>query len=432
MKSQPPAPLESKKNCCKPETRESCEIHSKNILNFINDGISKQELKKKTEQLKYKMGHYLLNSKDTKITFQWLVKRYWFKVISIFFAALIFNAGIQIFLQRAQTIPSGVTGIPTLIQYIVPAVKSYFALIYLACNIPLFLIFGWKIKKSFVFLTLTFMIFQIVSNLLFTLDAIGLESYLNKYITFTDSNPPFTNWSNIVYSIVGALFIALGISISWKSGGSTGGTDIIAYYYSVKSKKSVGNVLTIIGVATAIVFLIIFAIINPNYLYPYPIDNDKKIIEGIVKAPIYREIDIQNKDVLKIIQTWNYLTEKGINHKVYFGIRELTTFLYILVVNVFIDIIYPKYKKVNVTIVCSDPAKVLVYFKLIDYWHSYRIERYKSGYTGKFATKISTVMLILETPNIISDLKTLDPKIWISITKVHTVIGNFNTDFVEH
>ncbi|SYV96962.1 Uncharacterised protein, partial [Mycoplasmopsis edwardii] len=48
--------------------------------------------------------------------------------------------------------------------------------------------------------------------------------------------------------------------------------------------------------------------------------------------------------------------------------REVSTFFYILVTNIVINILYPKYKKVSLTIVSSNPEKVLAYFKLINYW----------------------------------------------------------------
>ncbi|WP_435129916.1 YitT family protein [Mycoplasma sp. 6243] len=423
-------------NCCEFHINKALDEHKvANIVDKkLNNNIDLENIENNTHHLKYKMGVYLLNSKDHGLNFKRLFKRYWNKVIFIFIASLLFNAGIQIFLKRAETIPSGVTGIPTLIQYAVPAVEPYFALLYLAFNIPLFLIFGWRIKKSFIFLTLTFMLFQILTNLFFTAPVISVG--LQEFITFTERNEPTSNWSNIVYSFIGALFIALGISISWRSGGSTGGTDIIAYYFSVKSKKNVGHVLSIIGVATAITFLIIFAFLKPNYLYPNPLDNEGRIITNIANMPVYKDNAFINGswDINKLKEIFN--NKNSVNgsgpHRIYFGIRELTTFLYILIVNVFIDILYPKYKKVDVTIISCNPEKVLAYFRLINYWHSYRIESYKSGYTGKQATKISTVMLILETPNIISDLKLIDPNIWISISRVKQVVGNFNTEFVEH
>ncbi|UWV79618.1 YitT family protein [Mycoplasmopsis felis] len=109
-------------------------------------------------------------------------------------------------------------------------------------------------------MTLCFMVCQIITNFFFTSKIISQS--INEFITFTDSYKPYTNWSDIIYSIVGALFIAFGISLSWKAGGSTGGTDIIAYYFSMKSKKSIGHILSIIGVCSAILFLFIFSFIK--------------------------------------------------------------------------------------------------------------------------------------------------------------------------
>ncbi|WP_322908182.1 YitT family protein [Mycoplasmopsis felis] len=416
------------KNYCKTGNSLNLELNNNELS---KDELSNLAVQERSEKIKYKMGKHLLNNKDASISLKNIVKRYWKKILLIFIAAFIFNAGIQVFLNRAETIPSGVTGIPTLLQYSFPVIKPYFALIYLACNIPLFLIFGWRIKRSFVILTLCFMVCQIITNFFFTSKIIS-ES-INEFITFTDSYKPYTNWSDIIYSIVGALFIAFGISLSWKAGGSTGGTDIIAYYFSMKSKKSVGHILSIIGVCSAILFLFIFSFIKPNYLYEEPVNpfsllNEEKF--KLLNSPSYNGVNL-NSDT-EIMERFEWLKNKHNHSKIYFGMRELTTFLYILVVNLFIDLIYPKYKKVSLTIISSDPQKILAYFKLINYWHSYRIERYKSGYTNKQSVKIETVMLLLETPNILYDLKLIDSNIWISISTINKVIGKFNTEFVEH
>ncbi|QKT05742.1 YitT family protein [Mycoplasma sp. OR1901] len=340
------------------------------------------------------MGIYLKNNKKVKIDLKILVQRYWWRVLTILLAAFVFNLGIYVFLSRAQTIPSGVTGIPTLINYIIPSTKKYFSLIYLGINVPLFLIFGRRIKRSFLALTILFMVFQIlVQTTIF--DQVPVKNFFNEKFVLTakvnltgvhDNDP-----SNLLYTIIGAALIGIGISLSWKAGGSTGGTDIIGYYFSMKSKKNIGFTLSIIGYVTAIVFLVIFAFIQPNVVA----DADGK------------------------------------KHKVIFGVREISTFIYVFVINYVVDLMYPKYKKVTLSIVSNTPDKILGYFKLIDYWHSYRIERFKSGYTGKQGVKITTSILILESPNLIHDLKFIDPHIWISITDERKIIGKFNTNYVE-
>ncbi|WP_051789155.1 YitT family protein [Mycoplasma buteonis] len=435
-----------------------------------SEEISQFEIKKETERLKYKMGKYLANNKKVKLTPSIFFNRYWKRFLLIFLAAVVFNFGIQVFLSRADTIPSGITGIPTILQYIFPSLKQYFALIYLGCNLPLFIIFWKKSKSSFMWLTLAFMICQIFINFLFTninavhefiskkillvpADIEDVRNYIYKPVRFdvklanntvekiyklTDyqtniihdwhtmypelislfdserisvnqyllnirnilnTNNTFDylsnselqaywyhvgkTWPILLYGSLGAMFIGMGIALSWKAGGSTGGTDIVAYYFSTKSKKSVANILSTIAIFTAIVFLIIYSFIKPN------------------------------------------------EHDEIFGMRELSTFAYILVSNLIVNVLYPKYKKMKLTIISQDPQKVIAYFNLINYWHSYRIVRYKSGYTGKYNYKIETVILLLESRNLVDDLKLIDPNIWISQSKVEKVNGKFSTQFVE-
>ncbi|MGN3867784.1 DUF2179 domain-containing protein [Mycoplasmopsis bovis] len=55
-----------------------------------------------------------------------------------------------------------------------------------------------------------------------------------------------------------------------------------------------------------------------------------------------------------------------------------------------------------------------------------------SRLSGKRRTYfIETTLLTLETKNLISDIKVIDPKAWISIKPVEQVKGAFNTQYVE-
>lgn len=403
--------------------------HDNNLNHTINTLQNQEIVDAQLELLKYKMGKYLHNCQKGKLSFKEIVQRYWLRVLTLFIAALIFNAGIQIFLKPAETIPSGVTGIPTLIQYIVPTTEAYFALIYLACNIPLFVIFARKIKLSFLALTFTFMLFQILTNLIFTHPVVA-EWFKDK-IVLTEKYLPYTNWSNLINTVIGASFIGLGIALAWKAGGSTGGTDIIGYYFSTKAKKSIGQVLSILGFITAMIFLIIFAFIKPNYLKEEPLSIKQVMNLSEIDYAQLHDYKGVNQTLAEVTKRHEIITKNYYESKIYFGMREITTFLYIIVVNLVVNLLYPKYKKVEMTIVSSNPEMVIAYFKLINFWHSYRIEKYISGYTNQEGSKITTVLLALETNNIIDDLKKIDPKVWISVTKVLQISGSFTTDYVE-
>ncbi|VEU70116.1 YitT family protein [Mycoplasmopsis glycophila] len=433
---------------------DKIEIAQNYASNKTVPEISQKDIEVNTEWLKYKMGKYLANNMKKPLTFKMFLTKYWKNILIVFLSAVIFNFGVQAFLSKADTIPSGITGVPTLLQQIFPKLKPYFALIYLACNIPLFLCFGWKLKKSFFLITLLFMIFQILINLLLVnidfvrefitnkiefvpmniavvrqylygdeainhLTTSGMESLLNEWKDLNNWNDQSFEWiknellnnyvdanGNVIYHLthleklsywydtgktwpiliygaLGAIFIGIGVALSWKAGGSTGGTDIIAYYFSYKTKKSIGNILSVVAIFTAIIFLVIYAIVKPN---------PRSII---------------------------------------IGTRELSTFSYIVISNLVVNKLYPKYKKINLTIISSEPEKIIAYFKLINYWHSYRIIRYKSGYTGKYGFGIETSILLMEAKNLVDDLKLIDPNIWISQTKIDKIYGKFNIDYVE-
>ncbi|MBW0594607.1 YitT family protein [Mycoplasmopsis anatis] len=347
-----------------------------------------EEILQQADLLKYKMGRHLLNSKERSFTFSEYVKRYWLRVVFIFFAALIFNFGAKMFLVRGDTIPSGLSGIPILINILIPETKPYYALIYLGVNLPLIFTVGLKIKRTFTVLTVLFMIFQIGTDFVFSLNVV--HDFLVNSINFgPELKPDHDTWIKLLYGVLGAAFIASGIALSWKSGGSTGGTDFIVYYFSTKLKKNVALVMSVVSITTAIVFLVIFGIFQPH--------------------PI---------------------TEKS-PHRVYFGMRELSTFVYLVVNNLIVNLLYPKYKKVKLSISCSNPTKVLAYFKLINYWHGYEISSIKSGYSGAEVYKIDTVCLLFETRNIIEDLKSVDPTVWITVYPITKVVGSFNTQYVE-
>lgn len=350
--------------------------------------INTENVDEEAKLLKFTLGKHLIYSRETQLTFKKWFKKFWPRILIVIIAAIFFNFGVQVFLDRSDTIPSGLTGIPILLQLIFPSVRPYFALIYLGVNIPLFLIFWTKIKTSFLGLTLTFMISQIGVNIIFSIEPIHgyLLQMFNFVSNWTKNNTEVT-WPILVYGAIGSFFIGISIALTWKVGGSTGGTDIIVYYFTTKSKKNVASIMAIASFSTVLVFLIIYGFVNPH-----PISGD----------------------VITII-----------------GMREISTFVYIILVNLTVNILYPKYKKVFVSISCSDPSKVLGYLKLVNYWHGYQVTTLNSGYTGSTIYKIETVMLLLETKNVINDLKLVDSSLFISLSPIKSVIGNFNTNFVD-
>lgn len=395
----------------------------------INKKSKKCELVKKNEIIgeqivdlnQTKMAQYQyrsINNKDKKVRKQnriLTIRRLFF----MFLSALLFNFGVLAFLSKADTIPSGVSGIPTLIVTLLkdnPEIKKYFALMYLGANIPLLLLFGFRIKRSFVLLTLSFMLFQIVTNFVFTLEPVekfiktafdvapGWSSRIELKPGLIVDNP--NTWPIFINGIIGSLFLGVAIAVAWKNGGSTGGTDIVAYFFSTKKKKSISSILMIVSFTTTLTFLLIFGLVEPHsHSFTIKLVDDGK---------------------------GGYLQEYALsNSRVIFGMREISTLLYIFIVNTLVGIIYPKYKKVSMEIFTNDPSKVLAYFKTINYWHAYTIYTAKSGYTGNNVYRIETTLLLLESKPIMRDLKAIDSNLWVKIKPVMSIVGRFSTKFVD-
>ncbi|VEU75096.1 Uncharacterized BCR, YitT family COG1284 [Mycoplasmopsis maculosa] len=436
------------------EIKEKDVSEKKNKEHTCETNVNSTDDEEIVELDKLKMGRYAyetdLSNKKDKIVKKRIILLYLKRLFFIFIAAIIFNFGVLAFLNRADTIPSGLSGIPMLAILISKnynvQLDKYFALMFLAVNIPLFLTFGLKEKRSFVLLTLYFMIAQILTNMVFTLTP-GVSDWIHHHINVAPGWEKLiqvkligseetiiyenaTSWPILVNGILGSLCAGVAVSIAWKNGGSTGGTDIIAYYFSTKKQKSVSGIMFILNFCATSMFLIIFGfaakhkeVINLELLGKYVDSSNINSTNGLMEV----KLNLNQSDFISLIQNQkSIITEPTI-----VGLREISTFMYIVVNNIIISIIYPKYKKVEVQISCKNPSKIIKYFKKIKYWHAYTIIQGKSGYSGDNTYIVTTNMLLFETRSIISDINLIDPKAWISVKSVEKISGTFNTKFVE-
>lgn len=334
-------------------------------------------------------------------------------IFMMFVAALVFNFGIVVFLNRADTVPTGLMGFATLINLFtynngVGLLTPYLALIFWVLNIPLLLIFFKKVKRTFIVYTLLFMVFQTLINLVVLIP--GVNWFLEQFVTIQrnwsieegwgmfdgknlgGSASPIlelrfaNNWPIFIYGLMGGLFVSFGIALSWKFGGSTGGTDIIVYYFTTKSKREVGRVMSLVSAILTVLFLISQFSIKRFYL--------------------------------------------GENIP-FISAQSISTLIYVLTIDIVVQRVYPKYKKVQLTIFTDSPEDVVAYFDHINYWHAYLITEGISGYTKKHKYVITTVVLLLEAKPLVRDLKKIAPYLWFSISPVRSTEGTFNTFKVD-
>lgn len=306
-----------------------------------------------------------------------------FSYFMITLSAMLYTLGIQAFLQEAEIFPTGLSSFVMILTYTIEPIKPYFSLIYLFLNIPFILFFWKKIRKDFFYKTVWFLIVQASLGSLFTIHQIN-EPLTSIFETFrpyrvgTAANPP-SGWPIIIMTLIGSLLAGLGIAISWKYGGSSGGVDIFTYYYSTKKEKSIGKVTMILGIIIALFSFSVTLSINDN-----------------------------------MIELW-YLTLSS-------------TFLYVVISSWIIDWIFPKYSKVKLSIHSNKCKQIHNFLLKTKFEHGFYLHKIKSGYSGKEKIVIESVILLLEVRPLVKKLLKIDPKLWISIENVRKIIGNFSNN----
>ncbi|PAF55305.1 YitT family protein [Mycoplasmopsis agassizii] len=319
------------------------------------------------------------------------IKRW--SIFKIFIASLVLNFIIIAFITRAETIPSGVAGIPTLLMFIFPVLKPFYGLLFLISNMPLMIIFHKKIKPTFIILNWTYLITTVLWSSILNIEPI--LDWINRITDLAGSWSLETaqgndNWPIVVYGLIGSLGTGVVYAILWQAGSSTAGTDIISYFYSVKYQKSIGSLLRLLSFSTVAVYFIIYA--------------------GI-RWDSHNSIDVGLRNFL--------------------AIQLFTTAMIVLISSAVLNFFYPKYKKVNVEISTNKPEILVSFFNRINYWHSYRIETYKSGYTKLPTYQISTVMYFFESKSLIRDMQNFDPQIWVRVLDVKKTYGKFDSSYVD-
>ncbi|CAM9155680.1 YitT family protein [Mycoplasma marinum] len=341
---------------------------------------------------------YIINNKIT---------RKWARIIfALLISSFLFAFGMKFFISSAKTFSSGLGAIPQLITYITSLDQKYFSILYLAINIPLLIVFYFLVKKKFIILTFLWLLLQLGwgQTMEFipgikSADPFAIGLYDKPINGISASEGMVTEkWAIIVQPMIGAIISGIGMSIAWKFGASTGGSDIIIYYISTKKQKSPGKIITVMSLGVALTMIIIQT--------------------SMKQVPVF-----QTNQGTKF--------SNPTSAQMLFGPITWGTLGYVFVSSAMVSILYPKYKKVEVMISSSKYEQIAKYLKYSGYKHGYNISSVKSGYTDKEVKTIRTVMLFLEHKDIVKKLREIDPNVWVSVTIVKNVYGNFNAIMID-
>ena len=156
--------------------------------------------------------------------------------------ASLFALAVVFFYDPSRIAPGGVTGFAVIISHLFPVIST--GTIVFVMNIPLLVLAWLRFGKKFVFLTIYA---TTLSSLLMNI----LEPFAAQIVPLSDDL--------IVAALCGAALDALGIGLVYRSGGCTGGTDIIIKflrqkYRHIRTGSMTLMVNTVVVTATLIAF----------------------------------------------------------------------------------------------------------------------------------------------------------------------------------
>jgi len=143
------------------------------------------------------------------------------KILGLTIGAIIYSAGLNLFLIPNHIIDGGVTGISLLVQALT---RVPFSVLIVVLNLPFFYL-GYKRLGAGLAVSATY--------------AIVILSLCSSY--FEQLKPATTD--PFLSTIFGGIIIGIGVGIVIKSGGSTDGTEIVAIWMDNRTSFSVGEII---------------------------------------------------------------------------------------------------------------------------------------------------------------------------------------------
>ncbi len=277
--------------------------------------------------------------------------------IWIVLGSLITEAAINLFLVPYKIAPGGLTGVATVIYYLSEKILPVGTII-LILNVPLF-IFGMKYIGG------RFIVRTLFSTAFLSLSIDLSQPFTNGLIAKLAMEKLSTSPDYLLYSIFGGFFMGLGLGLVFKSGATTGGTDLAAkIIHHFAPGMTMGKILLLIDSAVIIFaavsfnsFLLALYAILSLYISTKIID---VILEGVNYAKAVYIISNSSEDIAQSIMKELDRGVTALNGKgMYTGTDKHV--LYCIIQREQLQILKALVKKIdpNAFIILSDVTEVL-------------------------------------------------------------------------
>lgn len=143
-----------------------------------------------------------------------ILKDYFLSLPLLALGALLYSAGVSLFLDPNSVVSGGVTGISIMLSRFLPLKVGTLVLLF---NVPLLILGFLKLGKAFFAKTITAVLF-----------ASGMMNFLERFEPLTKDL--------VLAALAGGTLLGAGIGIVFRAGGTTGGTDIVVRLIKLKYK----------------------------------------------------------------------------------------------------------------------------------------------------------------------------------------------------
>ncbi|UWD33926.1 DUF2179 domain-containing protein [Mesomycoplasma molare] len=368
-----------------------------------------------------KMNIFYKNMSMWKIILIVIFTAIFFGIISVFFVKNvgIYNFGLAAFGQSLSKLISVLLKEEQVTKTTRNIIEQFiFWIFYIFLSIPIF-IFGYKkVGKTFVNLTILFLLVSSFTSFLLGLipginNIFIIGNFLN--ISIYQSLPEYKKelssiipllWSDggniialFVFSIVYGYILAWIFALIQIIGGTAGVTGIIGEWYANEKRKSFGTISGYINIVIVFISVLIGSWLPGSLL-----------LSEVKNSSIF-----EAKEISK--HAWTF--------ELYLSPNFIATILVNVIYVITLNKLYPKFKLVRIEVYSifnsEEIAKALVFDKKIvtgiTMFHGH------GGYSSKKINIVTTITLFRQVNRIIRDVRKIDSEAFISISDVVALDG---------
>jgi len=206
-----------------------------------------------------------------------IVREYFWILLGTFLTAV----SINMFMVPYKIAPGGVSGIATVIYYLIGG-KLSVGVIMLALNAPLFLVGIKYIGKRFIVRTL-------LGTVLLSAVIDGTEPFARYFVeNYLSEAPAASSPDLLLYSIFGGFLMGVGLGLVFKSGATTGGTDLAArIVYHFIPNYTMGQILLFIDTSIIVFASVVFGSVILGLYAITTLFISSKVIDAIIEGVNY-------------------------------------------------------------------------------------------------------------------------------------------------